>query len=284
MVKKINLTDIVILIFLILSGVFILLGNAKTEHFPLLIGARIAAIVAVFAFIKVNSLFNNKITLFLRHFYPLLFTAYFYGETGYYNNIIFANLDDIFVQLDQSIFGFQPSLWFSLKYDNFWINELMFFSYFSYYLIVFVVPLIIYLKRRSEFEELIFIIIFSFYSYYLIFALFPVIGPQFYFPGEQAEIVHPGLFGKIVLFFQYAGETPTGAFPSSHVGLSWIILLASIKLNKKLFLAILPLAILICFSTVYIKAHYVVDVIAGLISAPVLYFLGSKIYKKYHID
>ncbi len=283
MIKKLNITDLVVLIFLILSGTVILFGITKTEHFPLLIGTRIVAVAIIFILIKVNTVFNNKITQFIRYFYPLLFTAYFYGETGYYNNIFFADLDRIFIQLEESIFGLQPSVWFSAKFDSFWFNELMFFSYFSYYLIVFIFPLIVYLKKRTEFDRMFFLIIFSFYAYYLIFVIFPVVGPQFYFPAEQAEITHPGIFGKMVLFFQDAGETPTGAFPSSHVGLSWIILFASAKSNKKIFTIILILAVLICFSTVYIKAHYVVDVFAGLISAVLLYFAGNMIYNKYRI-
>jgi membrane-associated phospholipid phosphatase len=283
MIKKINLTDFVILIFLILSGTIILFGKGKTEHFAMLISVRIIAIAIVLMLVKLDTSYKNKIVSFLRLFYPLIFTAYFYGETGYYNNIFFADLDGIFVQLEESIFGLQPSIWFSAKFDSFWFNELMFFSYFSYYLIVIGFPLIIYFTKRDEFERLFFIIIFSFYFYYLIFVFFPVVGPQFYFPAEQAEIAHSGIFGKIVLFFQDAGETPTGAFPSSHVGLSWIILFASAKSNKKLFIAILILALLICFSTVYIKAHYVVDVIAGLISAVIFYFGGNWIYRRYHI-
>ncbi|NOR76125.1 MAG: phosphatase PAP2 family protein [Draconibacterium sp.] len=283
MIRKINLTDLIFLIFLFLTGLVIILGESKTEHFSTLIAVRLIAFVIIFTLVKLDTFYKNKIISFVRQFYPLLFTAYFYGETGYYNNIFFADLDGLFIQLEQSIFGFQPSLLFSLKFDSFWFNELMFFFYFSYYLIVIVFPLIVYFKNRDEFERLFFIIIFSFYTYYLIFVIFPVVGPQFYFPEQQAGISHPGIFGKMVKFFQAVGETPTGAFPSSHVGLSWIILFASAKINRKLFNVILPLAILICFSTVYIKAHYAVDIFAGVFSAILLYYLGNKIYDKYRI-
>ncbi len=281
MIRKINLTDLIILIFLFLTGLVIILGEFKTEYFSTLIAARIIAFTIIFTLVKLDSLYKNKIISILKQFYPLLFTAYFYGETGYYNNIFFADLDGIFIQLEQSIFGFQPSLLFSFKFDSFWFNELMFFSYFSYYLIIIIIPLIVYFKKRDEFERLFFIIIFSFYTYYLVFAIFPVVGPQFYFPEQQAEIAHQGIFGKIVKFIQDAGEKPTGAFPSSHVGLSWIILFASSKISRMFFKVILPLAILICFSTVYIKAHYAVDVFAGVFSAILLYYLGNKIYDRY---
>ena len=54
MIKKINLTDFVVLIFLVLSGTIILSGKAKTEHFAMLIGARIIAVATVFMLIKVT--------------------------------------------------------------------------------------------------------------------------------------------------------------------------------------------------------------------------------------
>ncbi len=281
MLKKINLTDYIILIFIILSGILIIFERGKTEHFLMLISARIIALLIIFILLKFNTNSNNKTLTFLRHFYPLVFTAYFYGETGYYNNIFFSDLDLFFVQAEEFLFGFQPSIRFSSEYNNVWLSELMYFSYFSYYLIMIIFPIIIYLKNRNEFERIFFIIIFSFYTYYLIFAVFPVIGPQFYFPSEHVEIANPLIWSSIIKFIQDIGETPTGAFPSSHVGISWIILLISAKTNQKLLIILFPLVLLICFSTVYIKAHYVIDVLGGIISALLFYFLGNKIYTFY---
>lgn len=281
MIRKINLTDFVILIFLILSGTIIIFGKAKTEYFPLLISARIVALLLIFMLIKLHASNKSKIISFLRHFYPLLFTAYFYGETGYYNNIFFPDLDGLFVDVDNFLFGFQPALRFSTRYDNLWFSELMYFSYFSFYLLIIIFPIILYFKNNSEFDKFFFIIIFSAYSYYLFFAIFPVVGPQFFFPVGQVEIAQPLFWGKIMKFIQDTGETPTGAFPSSHVGLSLIILLISARTNTKQLIVIFPLALLVCFSTVYIKAHYVIDIIGGIISVPLLYFLGDKIYTFY---
>ncbi|RLD66807.1 MAG: hypothetical protein DRI95_06000 [Bacteroidetes bacterium] len=282
MIKRINQTDLIVLLFIFISGLIIIFGRIKTEYFPILIGARIVALLIIFVLLKLDANGNNKIISFLRYFYPLIFTAYFYGETGYYNNIFFNDLDGIFVQIEDVIFGFQPSLWFSSEYKSIWFNEFMSFSYFSFYLLIIIFPIILFFKKNHEFDKYFFIIIFSAYSYYLFFVLFPVVGPQFYFPEEQAETVHPFFWSKLMKLIQDIGETPTGAFPSSHVGLSWIILLISIKTYKKLLIVIFPLALLICFSTIYIRAHYVVDIIGGLISAPLLYFMGNKIYVYYN--
>ena len=79
-----------------------------------------------------------------------------------------------------------------------------------------------------------------------------------------------------------AGERPTAAFPSSHVGVTTILVLLAWKARCRwLFWVMVPVFILLCLSTVYIFAHYAVDVIAGWVSAVLIYvvlhFLGGKI-------
>ncbi|MBB1529193.1 MAG: phosphatase PAP2 family protein, partial [Prevotella sp.] len=49
---------------------------------------------------------------------------------------------------------------------------------------------------------------------------------------------------------------------------------------KTLFFSILPFALLIFFATVYIRAHYVIDVFAGLIVGIIFYLLWDKVAKK----
>ena len=76
-----------------------------------------------------------------------------------------------------------------------------------------------------------------------------------------------------------AGEHPTAAFPSSHVGISIIaLLLAWRSRSKGLVFALLPFVVLICFATVYIRAHYAIDVLGGIIAAIAFYFLWNYIY------
>ena len=70
-----------------------------------------------------------------------------------------------------------------------------------------------------------------------------------------------------------AGERPTAAFPSSHVGVSTIVMLLAWKTgSRRLLYCLLPLYVLLCFSTVYIQAHYAIDVIGGWVSGAVLFF------------
>ena len=78
-----------------------------------------------------------------------------------------------------------------------------------------------------------------------------------------------------------AGERPTAAFPSSHVGVTTVVMLLALRTRSKgIIFTILPFYILMCLSTVYIYAHYAIDAIAGLVTGILLYFLFVIIYKK----
>lgn len=90
------------------------------------------------------------------------------------------------------------------------------------------------------------------------------------------------MFYQMVVDAHNAGERPTAAFPSSHVGVTTILMiLAWDSRNRRMFYCILPLYILLCLSTVYIYAHYAIDVFAGWVSAVAIYALLYFGYNKF---
>jgi membrane-associated phospholipid phosphatase len=198
------------------------------------------------------------------------------------NIILNDNLDAYFSGIDQAIWGFQPSLQFSKAMSQGWFNELMNISYFSYYLITAAVCITIYINETKQSYKPIFIVVFSFYLYYILFDLLPVVGPQFYFDTLTHEPVPPYPVGKFMQYLLLNYEEPTGAFPSSHVGLALILSYVSLKYQKKLtlFLVGLPFVIGICFATVYLKAHYAIDVLGALITVPIFVVISGYVYSR----
>jgi membrane-associated phospholipid phosphatase len=239
---------------------------------------RLGMITFIFTIVWIDSKYTNHIVRFIRYFYPLFFMTWLYGETDYMNNLIFPNLDPFFVNIDQQLFGYQPSLEFSKAFPQKWFNELMNFGYFSYYFFAVFVSSVIYFLNRPAFQESIFVVSFSFYIYYLIFILFPVAGPQFYFSGANAHIPDAYIFREGVKLVQSMGEAPTAAFPSSHVGVSIILLFLTFKYARKIFLYILPPNIILWFATVYIKAHYFIDVVGGFVSGFIILALSLAVH------
>ena len=80
---------------------------------------------------------------------------------------------------------------------------------------------------------------------------------------------------------QQVGERPTAAFPSSHVGISTILMIMAWRGSKKLFACLIPFYMLLCGATVYIQAHYVIDAIVGFFSAFLLYVVVTWMFKKW---
>jgi membrane-associated phospholipid phosphatase len=271
--------DVATLFYILFSTIYICFGVSRLHDmsYHLLIRAGTVGLIFSLAFLRQK--FPNEFVSFFRYLYPLLFLGFFYTETSYLKNIIFEkNLDPFFCDAESGLFGCQPSLEFSKKMPQPWFNELMNLCYFSYYIMTSVLCIIIYFKNRAESFKSIFILIFSFYLYYIIFAIFPVVGPQYHFGHPEAEPHY--VFGKIMHYILVNAEEPTGAFPSSHVGIAIITVYIAFKHQKKLFYIFLPFAIGICFATVYLRAHYLVDVFGAIITVPVFISISNLVYNK----
>ena len=239
-------------------------------------------VIFVFAF-TFSVIIKRKIS---KNFFQLLqnilvfaLMTFLYKETAMLNTLIFPKIDEFLSNLDQTIFNFQPSIEFSKHFNSLFFSELFYFGYFCYYLLPLVVFGILYKFLPQKIEEFGFILISSFLLYYFIFIIIPAEGPQFYFTFPDNYIEAQGIFGNAIKLIQKNGEAPTAAFPSSHVGISWIVIFWLYQNFRKSVKYFLPFVILLMFSTVYIKAHYFVDVVAGFLTAPIVFFLTFKFYK-----
>jgi len=176
------------------------------------------------------------------------------------------------------IFGLQPSVIFSELFANKVFSELMYFSYFSFYLLIICFTLAVFFKSKDKFIEGVFRLSASLYIFYIIFVIFPSAGPQFYFSFPDNTLPDAYVFNNIMLLIQELAEQPTGAFPSSHVGVSVIVLMLSRKILPVFYKLALIVVFLLILSTVYIKAHYLVDVIGGIIIAPFILKISDLLY------
>lgn len=245
-----------------------------------------------------------RLTRLARILVQMALLSWWYPDT-YELNRTLPNLDHIFAQWEQSWFCCQPSILFSQVCSHPIFSELMDMGYFIYYPLIAAVAIYYFFWRYNEFGRASFIILASFFVYYVIYVLLPVTGPQYYFPAigldNAAAGIFPnvgdyfatlrdaiespgykdGIFYQLVLDAHNAGERPTAAFPSSHVGVTTILMLLAWQSRyRPLFWCMLPFYILLCLSTVYIMAHYAVDVLGGWISAFAFYFMLKYIYNK----
>jgi len=241
---------------------------------------KVIVIVYVLAYKYLKEQFPELVIKYLNAIIGAGFLAFFYNETAQLNDAFLAPVDPYLVSLEESIFGNQPSLVFSEVAGSLLMTELMNLGYLSYYFIIASFLIISIHKLPYESERYLFICCQSFIIYYLIFIFIPSVGPQYYFPESVNKPAEGIFFQKAIAFIQFLGEAPTGAMPSSHVGITVIICILAYRKLRGFLYAVLPLTVLLVISTVYIKAHYVVDVIAGILSAPVILLVSAVLWKK----
>jgi len=269
----------------------------KLQNTETMISGRIEFVAVTMAMWLVYRLVPCKITMFLRILVQMAFLSWWYPDT-YEMNRALTNLDHLFAGWEQSLFGCQPSLLFSQWMPWGWFSELMCLGYISYFPLMLIVYLYYFFQRYHEFQLAAFTILGSFFAYYVVFVLLPVTGPQFYYLAVGTEKIASGVFPQLGDWFlthsermaapgwtdgffyhlldltHDAGERPTAAFPSSHVGITTVVMLLAIRTHsRRLIFTILPFFILMCLSTVYIYAHYAIDAIAGLVTGVLLYAL-----------
>ena len=297
-VEKLNL-----LYNLFTTLLIIIFFNRLNDPQAMLLG-RFFIAFATFAVIYVYTKFPSMATRLLRVVSQMALLSYWYPDTFEFNRI-FPNLDHLFATLEFDLFGCQPALLFDQVCSGLFWREAFNMGYWLYYPMIALVSLYYFFCRPKEAERCTFVIMASFFLYYIIYIFLPVAGPQFYFPvigegiaaaGPYPELgdyfnLHPeitiaqegkgGLFTELVGMAQGAGERPTAAFPSSHIGVTTILVMLAYRAKKWLFAVMFPVYMLLCCATVYIKAHYLVDAIAGLVTGVLVYYLTTWLYKKF---
>jgi len=209
---------------------------------------------------------KNELWMIVRTIYPMFLFVIFYRAIAPQIFIVFDRPFDWMVHgIELKVLGGDPAF-FMQRYLEIWLNEIMSFGYFSYYLqFPIAVALFILLKKQKSLEKIILASSVTFYICYIIFILYPVTGPRFYLEDiYYLPIVGPiftPLVRKIVDFGGHYGA----AMPSSHCAIALVIAWRISKDIPKLAIPAIVMLILLCASTVYGRFHYLTDVFFGLI-------------------
>lgn len=185
------------------------------------------------------------------------------------------SFDSLFFRMEEAVFGVQLALVLPERFGHLRaLNELIFFAYFAFYALLCLPGWILYLKRRyREAERALFTITASFGLLYVWYVFFPVHGPKYYIDELYARWYQDldGYFFSWLMRSIFEDANLAGAaVPSSHVAISTIATILVGRSMPRLLLAFAPITAVLYVSTVYIYAHYAVDVLLGLAVVPLL--------------
>jgi membrane-associated phospholipid phosphatase len=167
------------------------------------------------------------------------------------------------------------------------LTEVLQVDYSLYYL--FPLVLLVFLLAAGKAEGLarsLFLVVLCLYGSYVGYFLVPATGPNLnvlgLYPAHFADPMPGVLLAEDIRAALLEAEAiKHDCFPSGHTALSLVCLFAAKREGSRAgFLTLLPFVALLVFSTVYLRYHYVIDVLAGVALAWAVLRFGPRLHER----
>jgi len=263
-------TDTVIAGYLVTTAVLVAAFHGQFSPWKALVAAHLLASALIYSLRFLPAKLPGVVQFF-RDWYPVMVLPLLYKEVEVFA-AAFGNwgLTGILQELEVSLFAGHPSIYLSERLPWIPLSEYLHFCYFAYVLMV---PAMggywDYTKQLTKFRELVFLVSIALTVSYLFFVMFPVDSP-YYLSAPLGEPLAGNFFYQLVHFMAGQGGARGGAFPSSHVSVSTVVLLVVWYHDRRIGYFLAPIVAGIYVATVYGRFHYALDVIAGLALAVAL--------------
>ena len=202
-----------------------------------------------------------------------------------------VDYDQFLIAIDHWVFGVNPTQWIG-QFAHPLLTEVFQIAYFSYYILFIILGVELYRRYAVEhFDKAAFMIVYGFYLSYLGYFSLPGVGPRFTlhdFALLETEL--PGIFLTNTLrAIINAGESipavrdhaidvvQRDVFPSGHTQLTIIVMALGFRYKLKSRWVLLAFGCMLIVATVYLRYHYVVDLVAGALLAWFTFWTGDKL-------
>ncbi len=224
---------------------------------------------------------RSRVVIGLREGLPFLLCILIY--TNLHDTIGFVNPHDVhdaLIAADQWLFGAQPCVW-SERFITRGRTELMSFFYWNFFWIALSNSLaLLVLGRYAAFRAATLAVVTCFFMGYALYLVFPaapprlVLLPQFTLTLQGYPTGFASLGESALSLLPHDSRA---AFPSLHAAVSLVALVMAFRHLRRWFFALLPFVVGLWVSTIYLRHHYVVDLLAGWALAPVALWAAPRL-------
>ena len=253
--------------FFVFVTLLIIIFNESAAIKPYFIANICILLIIVAVALIVKKRPELRLLVHLRNWYPAFLVTVPYRELSILiPQIQPRDIDDMLIRLDYFIFHAHPTV-FIERFEVPVLTDIFQLIYCSYYFLPITLGLFVYLRRESrDFVHVIFAVLFSFYVTYVGYILFPAVGPRFsLYHLQTMPLVGYAVTLPIRDYLNWLEHIMRDAFPSGHTMLALVVLFYTWRYEKRLLFLFVPIALLIIISTIYLRYHYAVDVLAGII-------------------
>ncbi len=294
--EVLSMTDVYTLIILGIYTILAIIFYPSINNASFLILLNLTIAIGMVSISAISYKFNpGRLFVLFRRIYiaPVIFLIY--SQVQNYIQVVNPyDYDRILIQWDQWLFGVNPTEWIN-QFSHPMLTEYLQFSYMLFFFFPLTLGIELHMRKRDRyFKEFARMILFAFFLSYLLYFFMPAIGPRFTiheFSSISLEL--PGLFLTETFRFLInagggivPGEGNPAAMvnrdcmPSGHTMLTLINMSLAFKYRSRLRWVFLALGISLIIATVYLRYHYVIDLIAGAVFA-LIAFKTEPIIRKY---
>ena len=276
---KLRSVDALTIFFLLVLSLIIVAGARTADGTVRLLLLNAAAAVAIIL-LSAGAAKGGAVR-FLHDWYPVPGIFLVFKEIHEINFLLgIADKDALLIGIDRAIFGVDPTVWIG-RFASPPLTELLEIAYASYYFIMLAVGIELFLRNdRERFSYVLFVIVYGFFLSYIGYVGVPAVGPRFTlhdFSAISTEL--PGLIlTEPIRALLNAGESipkedlanairfvQRDAFPSGHTELTLISLYLASQFRLRSRYVLYVFGSLLIVSTVYLRYHYVIDLLAGAV-------------------
>jgi membrane-associated phospholipid phosphatase len=262
--------DWLMLAYLLAISLTIAGFSHKFDHAGLLLLAHGAAglLIVAYAFLpRLPGAYS------FRHLYPILYVFACYRVMSLLiGSIREARSDAMLAAWDFALWHAHPTVWLE-RVQSPPLTEALQIVYALFVPAVLAIAAILWFRQREDFRSYAFLLTLGFLASYVLYFIVPARGPRFLLDGLQTQpLTGLWLFQPLRTLLDVLESSNYDCFPSGHAEMTILALWTARSISKRLFAIYLAYTILILLATVYLRYHYTVDLVAGiLLAALVLY-------------
>jgi membrane-associated phospholipid phosphatase len=186
--------------------------------------------------------------------------------------------DDLLIAADRALLGGDVTVLLQ-PYVRPGLAAFFYVAYSTYYFLPLVLGGALWSKSRAEARRYIFTLTVCFYVSYAGYFTIPAYGPRTALAESHTVPLetHP-VARAISKTINELEHTKLDAFPSGHTMITVAVLIVAWRRHRKVFWFLLPVALLLIFSTMYCRYHYLVDVLIGIVLAFATVPVADRLY------
>ncbi len=295
-------TEYLCLAMLLLYTILDLIFIRQVKSSFAILQMNIITIVGIFAFAMWYDQTGSRIAHIFRSFYILPVGYMMYAQVHNYIPLVNPNNYDVTLAAwDRAIFGTNPTEWI-YRFANPFLTE-YFQIWYNVFQLMLVVPAIeFYAKNKMRtFRVFAMTLLVGFYLSYLLYFIMPAIGPRFEvhdfysIDKDLPGLVLTGPFRELI----NAGNNITpdmknpydvvnrDCMPSGHTMMSVLGILLVWRYRSRWRWLVTIGGVSIIISTIYLRYHYMVDLMAGMALAFLVYYIHTwlvRLWKRWDIE